>query len=376
MERLQISPRENWIKKIEEQGFLFYNLDNYYDEKAAYEFTAGEVDVIETATAQIFEMCLEAVDYVIQKKLWDRLLIHRYYADFITKSWKEDHCSIYGRLDLAFTNGNLKLLEFNADTPTGLLEASVIQWYWLQDYNPRFDQFNSIHEKLEQHFKECKAYFPGNQLYLASVKDHVEDYMTVKYIEDCAQQAGINTDFLYMDEISVDNSSRFCTVEGQPIGSLFKLYPWEWLFQEEFGQYLPVQANAQMNWVEPPWKALLSNKMILVILHELFPRSPYILPASFNTPESNDYVKKPIFSREGANVSIVQDGRVVEQTEGSYGEEGFVYQEYFKLPNFGGNIPIIGSWLIGGKAAGMGIREGSGLITNNTSRFVPHYFKR
>jgi len=127
--------------------------------------------------------------------------------------------------------------------------------------------------------------------------------------------------------------------------------------------------------VEPAWKAILSNKMMLVILHELFPNSPYILPARFNQQLTGSYVRKPVFSREGANVTIVKNGVVVDETGGEYGEEGFIYQQYNELPDFSGNVPIIGSWLIGGVPAGMGIREGSKLITNNTSRFVPHYFK-
>ncbi|HEY1113767.1 MAG TPA: glutathionylspermidine synthase family protein, partial [Chitinophagaceae bacterium] len=167
---------------------------------------------------------------------------------------------------------------------------------------------------------------------------------------------------------------RFCTKEGEPINSIFKLYAWEWLFHEEFGQYLVYEANREVNWVEPAWKLILSNKMLLVLLHELFPQSEYILPARFKELLNGNYVRKPLYSREGANVSIFRNGAMVEQTGGDYGEEGYIYQKYFELPNFGGNIPIIGSWLIGGEAAGIGIREGSGLITNNTSRFVPHYF--
>ena len=375
MKRIAIQPRKEWIQKIEAQGFLFYDLGNYYDETAAYEFSTAEIEAIETATAQIHDMCLEAVAYVIKNKLWSRMFIKPYFAEFIEKSWKEDACSLYGRLDLAYNNGNIKLLEFNADTPTGLLEASVIQWYWLQEYNKRFDQFNSIHEKLVSHMGVCKDYFQNKTLHFTAVRDHTEDYMTVKYLEDCASQAGVNTHFLYIDEISLDTENRFCTPEGGPIDGIFKLYPWEWLFNEEFGQYLPVSNNLEMNWVEPAWKAILSNKMILVILHELFPDSPYILPARFNRQLSGSYVRKPVFSREGANVTIVKKGVVADETGGDYGDEGFIYQQYTELPDFSKNIPIIGSWLIGGVPAGMGIRESSKLITNNTSRFVPHYFK-
>jgi glutathionylspermidine synthase len=180
---------------------------------------------------------------------------------------------------------------------------------------------------------------------------------------------------LYLDELSVNAADRFCDPDGKPINSIFKLYPWEWLFREEFSQYLPVPNNVEIDWVEPAWKAILSNKMLLVLLHELFPDSPYILPALFNEALPGSYVRKPVFSREGANVTIVKNGVVQEETTGEYGDEGFIYQQYTELPNFSRNVPVIGSWLIGGIPAGMGIRESSGLITGNTSRFVPHFFK-
>ena len=119
--------------------------------------------------------------------------------------------------------------------------------------------------------------------------------------------------------------------------------------------------------------------MLLVYLHKLFPDSKYILPAEYRKQkvvyQPGQYVQKPVFSREGANVKVVINGTVAEETEGEYGEEGFVVQQYAPLPDFNGNHPVIGSWLIGGVPAGMGIRESDGLITNNISRFVPHFFK-
>ncbi len=63
---------------------------------------------------------------------------------------------------------------------------------------------------------------------------------------------------------------------------------------------------------------------------------------------------------------------VIEKTDGEYGEEGFVYQQLFSLPDYDDNYPVIGSWIIGQEAAGIGIREAKTLITNNVSRFLPH----
>lgn len=77
----------------------------------------------------------------------------------IVWSWNEEPPAIYGRFDLAYDGIHPpKLLEYNADTPTALLEASVVQWYWLQDVFPKDDQFNSIHEHLVAKWKELKDY--------------------------------------------------------------------------------------------------------------------------------------------------------------------------------------------------------------------------
>jgi glutathionylspermidine synthase len=114
--------------------------------------------------------------------------------------------------------------------------------------------------------------------------------------------------------------------------------------------------------------------MLLKYLYYLYPNSKYILPCEYRKPITNNYVKKPVYSREGANIKIVKNNYTLAESHGEYGEEGFLYQEYFEVPKFDNMTPIIGSWLIGGAAAGMGIRESNNLITDNTSKFCPHFF--
>jgi len=375
MKRIECTPRPNWQNTIEQQGFLFNDGDNYWKENAAYSFTESEILNIEKATNDIFSMCCEAVEYIIKREWYDRFKIDRKYGELIRWSWQEDQPSLYGRMDLSVNNNSIKLLEFNADTPTSLLESSVIQWYWMKDVNPMADQFNSIHEKMIAHYKVIRKWMKSNRMHFCCNGESMEDLMTVKYMEDAAQQAGLDSRFLYMNQLSFDNQ-RNCFIDDQfdPIETIFKLYPYEWMLAEEFGPEL-IATREQCWWIEPAWKMLLSNKMILCVLHELFPRSPYILPCQTTRPFSGDYVEKPLFSREGANVDIWVNGKSVEKSSGEYGSEGYVYQQYAALPNFDGNYPVIGSWIIGGEAAGMGIRESDGLITGNTSRFVPHYFE-
>ncbi len=371
MKRINIVPRNNWESKVKEQGFVYYK--GYYSEDAAYQFTASEIDNIETATGEIFDMCLKVVQYVIDNDLWDEFFIPRKYADLIKWSWNEDLMSFYGRFDLAYNGNEIKLLEFNADTPTSLLEASVIQWYWLQEYDKNKDQFNSIHEKLVDHMKVCKPYFHDGKLWFSCVNNSQEDFITVKYMQDVAQQAGIQNDFLFIEDIGINAKNQFCTRSGEPIQNIFKLYPYEWMFGEEFGEAL-ITTKEECYWIEPAYKAILSNKMLLKYLYQLFPHSPYVLPCEFGKPITKSYVKKPVFSREGANITIVNNGSIEDETGGEYGEEGFLFQQYFEVPKFDGKTPIVGSWLIGGIPAGMGIRESDKLITNNMSRFIPHFF--
>jgi len=371
MQRNVIEPRENWQKKVEEIGFEFHTLDDtYWDESVCYSFTSPEIELIETATTELWDRSLEAIQYVIDHKLYDKFHIPEWFIPYIEKSWEDDVPAIYGRFDFCFDGVSLKLLEFNADTPTSLFEGSIVQWYWLQDVNPDADQFNSIHEKLVATWKYLTEYLHPEPLYLSCVRDSMEDYTTTQYMRDCAVQAGLDARFIYIDDIGYDSGRKvFVDLEENVMLNIFKLYPWEWLVNETFGENIITNESF---WIEPAWKMILSNKAILPILWELFPDCPYLLPAYFDQHNLISYAKKPILSREGANIELVKNYYTVEQTVGEYGEEGYIYQELCTLPDFGGNYPVIGSWIIGQEPAGMGIRESKNLITDNTSRFVPH----
>jgi glutathionylspermidine synthase len=158
------------------------------------------------------------------------------------------------------------------------------------------------------------------------------------------------------------------------IGPIFKLYPWEWIFRDEFGAKLK---EAPTRWIEPPWKAVLSNKGILPLLWEMFPGHPNLLPAYFDDdPRAGElgasFVRKPLYSREGANVTLISEGVPFAEHEGPYGAEGFVRQAFATLRHFSGQYPVLGSWLVDHTPCGLSIREDQNPITGNTSRFLPH----
>lgn len=216
--------------------------------------------------------------------------------------------------------------------------------------------------------------------------------MTCRYLQDTAIQAGWDTQLLDLRAVGVIESkdkAQFVDMDDQPIETIFKLYPWEWLLIEPFAAYLP---NVACQWLEPIWKLLLSNKGLLAILWELYPQHPNLLPSYFakqrhklaNYDLKHGVIQKPLFSREGANISVLTadftpTGLATPGEYGSTDADALIYQAMQPLPKFINSAkqpvyPVIGSWVIGHVAAGMGIREDDSLITKDSSHFVPHYF--
>lgn len=373
MKRVKIQPRNNWQAAVEQLGFGFHTSDvPYWDETAYYSLSLKEVEAIEKATATLWDMCLAAVQHVIDQDLFKQFHIPEFVIPLVKKSWEEDHPTIYGRFDLCVKDHQIKLLEFNADTPTSLYEAGIVQWFWLQELNQSKDQFNSIHEKLIAYWKTLLPYLPSKTLHFTCLKDTLEDLTNVEYMRDCAIQAGLKTKLIFIDDIGWDEAAQqFVDLEDGVIQNIFKLYPWEWMINEQFGKNI-INAKNEPYWIEPSWKMILSNKAILPILWELYPSHPLLLPSYFDDTHLSNYVKKPLLSREGANIEVIQSSQSIIKTNGEYGEEGFIYQELFTLPEFDNNYPVVGSWIIGQEPAGIGIREANTLITDNKSRFVPH----
>jgi glutathionylspermidine synthase len=384
MQRVGITPRRDWKVTAEQHGFDFHTPDGtvYWDETACYRFTLQQIERdLEAPAEELEQMCLSIVDEAVSSEaILSRLAIPRPFWDYVATSWRNQERNLYGRMDFAYDgSGPAKLYEYNADTPTSLYESAVFQWLWLEQMRDRgalkrdSDQFNSLHERLIEAWRNIGV---RGQLHLAAVGSSKEDFGTIAYLADCAGQAGLTTHTLAIEDIGVSSDGRFTDREDRVITSLFKLYPWEWLLRETFSRHIP---GSGCRMIEPAWKAVLSNKGLLALLWERFPGHPNLLPAFFDgDPRASAlpsrYVRKPLFSREGANVTILDRRwkQPLETTSGTYGEEGHVVQAFHPLPSFGARRPMCGVWLVASQAAGLGIREDMNAITSDGARFVPH----
>ena len=385
MLRIPIAERARWTEKADEFGFKFHTMygEKYWDESAYYQFTLAQIENdLESPTEEIHQMCLSAVEKVINdEELLNRFCLPAHQWDFIRQSWRNGDPSLYSRLDFAYDGkGHAKLYENNADTPTSVYETGFWQWLWLQDnvdnraLPHQTDQFNSLQEKLVNRFKDIQFLTPDRTLHFACCKDSPEDRGTVQYLEDCAKAAGIDTAFVFIEDVGRDSAGNFTDLNDQVVSWMFKLYPWEFMFDEEYSSYL---GSNNIRWLEPPWKSILSNKALLPLLWKMFPGHPNLLPAFYEDElhlagDVASLLKKPIFSREGANISFMDKQSSIQPTPGPYGEEGYIYQAIHMLPKFAENYTLIGSWLVDDQAAGISIREDINPITQDMSRYLPH----
>ena len=347
----------------------------YWDESVYYEFDMDEILALEADIELLHSMCLNAVEQVVLMERYADFALPEWSWQPIAESWRRSDPHVYGRFDLRYDGRRpAVLLEYNADTPTTLLEAAILQWYWLKDKFPNDDQWNSLHEQLVDRWKVVRDLLPSNELHFAwtGVESTGEDQITTTYMQETAAEAGFNTVGLTIEDVGWDSAlERFVDLEEAQIDTIFKLHPWEWVLEDEFGKNV-VSSLPQTMWIEPLWKTLLSNKAILAVLWEMYPGHPNLLPAYLDDPhELTEYVRKPKLGREGANITIVGAGMDT-ATGGVYGEEGFVYQLLDPLPQFDDMRPALGAWVVGDSSAGLGIRETGGLVTDDGAAFVPH----
>jgi len=318
MERRPLRPRENWRDVAAEHGFTFHTPEGerYWDEAHAYRFSPRRIEEdLEEPAEELEQMCFEVVERAAaDEEVLRRLAVPEPFWGYVAETWRNRERNLYGRMDFRYDGaGPAKLYEYNADTPTALYESAIFQWVWLEQAMEQgilpegADQFNALHERLVEAFGR---YGIDGLLHLACARDSDEDLGTVEYLEDCARQAGLETQRMFVEEIGLAETGRFTDLDDRPVRWLFKLYPWEWLMTEAFGRHIPASGT---HFIEPGWKAVLSNKGLLALLWEMFEGHPNLLPAFFDDdPKAAalgaSYVRKPLLSREGANIAACARG--------------------------------------------------------------------
>jgi glutathionylspermidine synthase len=399
LDRPALGARPDWKEKAEADGFTFHTMygEPYWDEDTVYAFTLEEIETrIEDPSTELHAMCREAAALIVEsEELLAKLDIPQAHWDLVRASWRAGEGELYGRFDLIYDGtGPASMMEYNADTPTSLYESAGFQWKWFEDQRDRgvlpdgADQFNRIYEALSERF--AALFPPETVVHFTSLggEANTEDFSTVEFLAYAARDAGLGAQYVDLGEIGITSEGQFADAESRVIGALFKLYPWEDMLRDDFARHI---GGSQCRFLEPAWKAVVSNKGILPVLWEMFEGHPNLLPSFFledmiaPSPAvqravdwgsfAHGRVTKPIFSREGASVSIAGPNDEVIAAAGNRAYDGhrMIVQAYRPLPDFGGFHPVLGSWIVGETCVGLGVREDRAQITQDLSRFKPHF---
>lgn len=384
----QLNPLDD--ATLEELGFSWHTDEDgsKYVSDALVEISSAEAEAYYTAANEIYDMYVEAAEYVIENDLFFDLGIPFNLIDTIKKSWENDvHWHIYGRFDLAggIDNKPIKLIEFNADTPTSLFETALLQWALLKHNNMDEDsQFNTVYEAISNNFKRLITLFDDLDTFdekydnwkilFSSISGNEEEEATTKLLQQMATDAGFNTSFEYLENTHFDESGIYDADENK-YEYWFKLFPWEDIATDEpeLATTLSNIINSQEAIIlNPAYTLLFQSKGIMKILSDLFPDSPYLLQTSYESLQGIQQVEKTVFGREGANTRIINSsGTVVEETDGPYGNYKKVYQEYVDFPKDSNGAKYQAGVFFAYEACGMSFRKG-GEVMDNMSKFVGH----
>lgn len=388
---IDLTPIKAIDKSVIEEIGLKWHTDSDGSDYIASELvkvTQKEAEAYYEAANAIYDMYVEAAQYVIDNELFFEIGIPFNLVDIIKKSWENDvHWHLYGRFDFAggIDGSPIKLIEFNADTPTGLFETAILQWALLtQNGMDEARQFNNVYETIVDNFKRLVMLFEDTQAFaefydgwkilFSSIEGNSEEEVTTRLLQKMAEDAGFETRFAFLDEVGFDDEGIYAGEEACEYW--FKLFPWEDMASEEPELVIQLQTLMEEQKaiiLNPAYTLLFQSKGMLKVLYDLFPESPYLLQTDFAPLEGKKQVQKQMFGREGANTAIIEkDGSILASTEGEYAHHKSVYQEYVAFDqDHNGNRYQAGIFFAY-EACGLGFRRG-GEILDNMSKFVGHY---
>jgi glutathionylspermidine synthase len=379
---------------LESLGFVWHtdSDESSYISDELVVISEDEAEAYYEASNTLYDMYVEAAEYVVENYLFHEIGIPFNLVDVIKESWENDvHWHLYGRFDLAggVDGKPIKLLEFNADTPTALFETAIIQWAMLKKNGLEEEsQFNALYESLVNNFKRLvtleedvstfEERYDGWNFLFTSVKGNSEEENTVRLLQHIATEAGFNTEFAYIDDIefSVEDGIFY---EDKNYELWFKLIPWEDIALEESDLAMlltNIIKNQKVIIFNPAYTLLFQSKGLLKILWDLYPNHPLLLESSFEPLEGKKQVKKPVFGREGGSVSILDEkANDVESVAGDYDSHKMIYQAYTELATDTQGLSYQAGVFYAYEACGLGFRKG-GKILDNMSKFVGHIVQR
>lgn len=305
--------------------------------------------------------------------------------------------SFLGRFDFVFDHiGRLKLLEFNAETPAGIIESiglnSLIKEIIKIPYqNPNENMTNQLKSEFSRIIDTYNNKTPIHSIGFASLA-YPEDFYNTKFLFDILHHSGEEFVLGEISGLHINNDKL--NLYEQPLDAIYRYYPLVWLFSDENNKDLGEILKESTLCINEPSTFISQSKAFFALICELYKAGFYnkeenelilkYIPYTSLNPDDfpdNDYCAKPYFEREGKGVTLS-----INEVNRDFIKDDLVFQERIPIQTIPLNVhttvsveqevvyPVIGAYVIGNEYGGIYTRAG-GSVTDANAIYIPTYIK-
>jgi glutathionylspermidine synthase len=385
MQRITIEPRQGWSAEASSRySWHTPTATPGWHEDVYYKLTPDEAEELRTTAERCHRLVDTTVERAIRERLWPIIGIEQAIGDKIKAAWDDELPGLLSRIDFIYEAGFYKMIDYNAESTTGLMEASILQKLWRDAQFPNVRQFNDIHPALVQRLNDTRIGRTDNRFHVTADSAVADATETVRYVGACAQEAGYRVAYYPLGDTGVQDEWFYdMTVNpAQPLVMVYKCYPWEGFVTDRIGGDGPNAGHLYLDhvnhkrgswWLEPIWRMAYQCNGLLPLVWETFVDDFNLLNTSRAQGDVGPrFVRKPVWARDSMNIQVQLDGKIVSETVGERDAESYIYQTYGESTPIDGHYTVFSVWLVRNTAVGLGIREGTDPIVRSNGRFAPH----
>lgn len=185
MKKVTNAINNSWQYHFEEAGFDYHSLDGkYWIDNYHLELKRSEVEALENAANEVHSMCLEMIGENVRTGNFEKYGLNKFIISAMERSWKKKDFHLYGRFDFAYDGtGSPKMLEYNADTPTSIVETAIGQNLWQEmqfnEFGIKYEMLNRLEKSFKKRFELWKMQNEGKNFYFAADELTIEDWGNV-----------------------------------------------------------------------------------------------------------------------------------------------------------------------------------------------------
>jgi len=301
------------------------------------------------------------------------------------------------RFDWVFdVKGNLKVLEYNSETPAGIMESVVLNELILKESgkqlsNPNEHMLELIKSRYKTILNVYKKTNPMNNIGFVSLA-YPEDWYNTKIVYDIVKDMSYNISLGEVSGLEAKNGKLF--LYGTPMDAIYRYYPLEWFSKDPYYEGVMDAFGLDTPSINHPSTLITQSKAFLALIWELYQVDFYseeekgfvhkYIPFTSLDPTKiayGDYVAKPYYGNEGEGVTFA-----IHSTKDEFTDQDMIFQQRIDIQSVNLDVyttlsksvdvvyPVLGAYVISEQFAGIYTRAG-GTITDKNAIFVPTYVK-